>query len=423
MAEIGFVGLGKLGLPVALAIESKGHNVIGYDVNPAVSDYIANAHIPFVEEGLQPLLDTTKLKVAQSIGEVVANSDIVFLPVQTPHAPEYEGSTRIPETRADFDYTFLKQAVGEVALHAAELKKPTTLAVISTCLPGTFTRELKPLLNEYVDYVYTPQFIAMGTVLEDYLYPEFNLIGVENEAAADKLEDFYKTINNAPSVRTDVTTAEGIKVSYNTWITAKTVIANAWGEMAHKTGMNFDDIKQAWDLSTKRLISPKYTNAGVGDSGGCHPRDNIAMSYIADKVNISHNIWENLMASREEHMEWLGDLALEYKNEEDLPLVLVGKTFKIGTNLVTGSSSILLANILNEKGETFDFIDPIVDEIVPELNKAIYLVLMPHEEIKGWKFPDGSVIIDVWRALDPQDNTKYVPVGNPNAIQDQRRKI
>lgn len=110
----------------------------------------------------------------------------------------------------------------------------------------------------------------MGTVLEDYLNPEFNLIGVESEEAADKLEAFYSTINEAPPVRTDITTAEGIKVSYNTWITAKTVIANAWGELAEKTGMDFDDIKRAWDLSGKRLISTRYMNAGMSDGGGCH---------------------------------------------------------------------------------------------------------------------------------------------------------
>lgn len=407
MSDIGFIGLGKLGLPVALAIESQGHNVLGYDTNPAVAEYIAERHIPYQEEGLQPLLDVTNIRVAQSIGEVVAKSDIVFLPVQTPHEPKYEGSTRIPETRADFDYTFLKEAVGAVALETAKIKKPTTLAVISTCLPGTFNREIKPLLNDYVDYVYTPQFIAMGTVLEDYLYPEFNLIGVEHELAAFRLEKFYKTINDAPSVKTDITTAEGIKVSYNTWITAKTVIANAWGEMAEKTGMNFDDIKKAWDLSTKRLISPKYTNAGMSDGGGCHPRDNIALSKIASDVGMSHNLWEDLMEAREQYEEWHADYATQTAIEANLPLVLLGKSFKPETNIETGSPAILMSNILKEKGMHHQHYEDIAG--VPQ--KAVYFIATQHERYKMIHFPKGSVIIDPFGIISDQQGVSVVRLG------------
>ena len=82
------IGLGKLGLPVALAIESKGHEVVGYDTRSAVAGYIANRRVPFQEEGLQPLLDSTKMRVARSIAEVVRDSDLIFLPIQTPHAPK-----------------------------------------------------------------------------------------------------------------------------------------------------------------------------------------------------------------------------------------------------------------------------------------------------------------------------------------------
>lgn len=416
--NIGVCGLGKLGLPVALAIESKGHTVRGYDISPEPAKYLKEGRIPYQEENIQPFLENNKIEVVGSVAELAIASDILFMPIQTPHQPEYEGVTPIPETRADFDYTYLKRAVGQVAGTGAK----TTLAVISTCLPGTYDREIKPLLegHDQIDYVYTPQFIAMGTVLADYLHPEFNLIGVESEEAADQLERFYGSINSAPNVRTDITTAEGIKVSYNTWITAKTVIANMWGEIAERTGMNFSDIKKAWDASERRLWSTRYTDAGIGDSGGCHPRDNIAMSWLAQEVGASHNIWEDLMESRERHMEWLGDLAAEVAEQEDLPLILLGKTFKRETNITTGSAGILASNILKGKGVEHEFYDPRVDEEIPELKKAVYLMLMPHDDFEGWNYPEGSVIIDVWRKMKPQQGTKYIPIGNPNAIQDQR---
>lgn len=403
---IGMMGMGKLGLPVALAIESMGHEVIGFDVRPEPYEYLEQREIPYQEEGLQPLLDSHHINMTKSLGILVARSDIIFMPVQTPHDPKYEGTTRIPDDRQDFDYTYLKEAVGTISQTAQELGKRVTLAVISTCLPGTYEREIKPLTNKYIDYVYTPQFIAMGTVLEDYLYPEFNLIGVENNDAANKLEQFYSTINEAPNIRTDVTTAEGIKVSYNTWITAKTVIANAWGELAEKTGMNFDDIKRAWDVSDKRIHSTKYTDAGMSDGGGCHPRDNIALSYIAERVGMSHNIWEDLMEAREEYEDWHAGVARDFAIEYDLPLHILGRAFKPETNIETGSPSVLVSNILTEKNVPHTH-----TEDMELMRKGVYFIGTKHNRYAEYDFPRGSVVIDPFGYIPDRQGVRVVRLG------------
>jgi UDPglucose 6-dehydrogenase len=399
--------MGKLGLPVALAIESRGFEVVGYDVRQEPYDYIESRQIPFKEEGLQPLLDRTNVSMVRTLGELVAKSDILFLPVQTPHGPEYEGSTRLPDERADFDYSFLKEAVTNIATISKELGKVTTLATISTCLPGTYEREIKPLLNENIEYVYTPQFIAMGTVLNDYLYPEFNLVGVESVSAADQLGLFYAKLNDAPTLQTDITTAEGIKVSYNTWITAKTVIANAWGEMAHKTGMNFDDILKAWKLADRRLISPRYMDSGVGDGGGCHPRDNIALSHIAEQVGMSHNIWEDLMESREAHMEWLADVVLHEAETWNLPVIVLGRSFKPETNIETGSPSILMVNILKERG----LFPQHHEDLEGLLQKAIYVIGTNHARYKEYKIPKGSIVVDPFRQQPDRNGVETIRIG------------
>ena len=258
----------------------------------------------------------------------------------------------------------------------------------------------------------------MGTVLEDYLNPEFNLIGVESEEAADQLERFYTTINNAPNIRTDITTAEGIKVSYNTWITAKTVIANAWGEMAERTGMDFDAIKRAWDVSGRRLWSPRYTNAGKSDGGGCHPRDNIALSWLASEVGASHNIWEDLMKAREDYEDWHARLAMKASIEAELPLVLLGKSFKPETNIETGSPAVLMANMLKDDyGYPFQHYEGVPDGI---LQPAVYFIATQHERYKEIRFPRGSIVIDVFGYLEPQDGVIIERIGrnkngrNPN---------
>ena len=400
------IGAGKLGLPVALAIESKGHDVTIYDVNPAVEGYVHDHQIPYVEEGLQPLLDTNKLHVAKSIGEVVARSDIIFLAIQTPHDKAYEGTTRLPDDRKDFDYTYLEDAIRDVSRECGRLATDKIVAVISTCLPGTYNRQLKHLTNEHVKYVYTPQFIAMGTVLEDYLNPEFNLIGVEDEEAADTLEKFYKTINDAPPMRTDITTAEAIKVSYNTFITMKTVLANTWGEIAQKVEANADDIYKAWSMSGKRLLSPRYLKAGVGDGGGCHPRDNIALSHLAQELNLSHNLFEDLMTAREDHMDWLGRCGMTMALEYELPLVILGKSFKPETNIDTGSPAILMNNLIQEYGFPVE-----QHEDVEELGQAVYLIGTAHERYIEYNYPPGSIVIDPFGIIPDKEGITVTRIG------------
>lgn len=315
--KVGMIGAGKLGLPVALAIESKGHEVKINDISPLPGKYLKKREIPYKEEGIHFLLNKTKVEQVE-LEELVKWADLLFLAIQTPHEPEYDGTQRIPEERKDFDYTYLKQAIKKVSTIAEEMKKQTTLAVISTCLPGTYEREIRPLLSDHISYVYTPQFIAMGTVLQDYFNPEFNLIGVEGEEAADKLVLFYRSINYARSLKTDITTAEAIKVSYNTFISMKTVLGNTWGELCHKVGANFDDVHKAWSLSYKRLMSPRYLRSGMGDGGGCFPAGELVMTrngmrpiesiQPGDKVLTDDGSFQNVVKLWERNYE--GDLVV-----------------------------------------------------------------------------------------------------------------
>jgi len=407
--KIGFNGMGKLGLPTAYTFASQGHEVFGYDISPLPYEYVENGQYPHQEANLPELMSKYDVTMVRTLGELVAESEIIFVPIQTPHDPLYEGVTRLPETRADFDYTHLKLGVSALAEEVERQKKDTIVSIISTALPGTVEREIKPLLNPHVKLAYQPMFIAMGQVVEDVLNPEFNLIGVESEEAADQLERFYATINNAPNIRTDITTAEGIKVSYNTWITAKTVIANAWGEMAERTGMDFDAIKRAWDVSGRRLWSPRYTNAGKSDGGGCHPRDNIALSWLASEVGVSHNIWEDLMKAREDYEDWHARLAMKASIEAELPLVLLGKSFKPETNIETGSPAVLMANILKDDyGYPFQHYEDVPDGI---LHPAVYFIATQHERYKEIRFPRGSIVIDVFGYLEPQDGVIIERIG------------
>lgn len=409
--RVGMIGMGKLGLPVALAIESKGHLVSGYDINPAPFEYLKKKEIPFKEEGIKPLLDRNNIHQEDSISDLVDWADILFCAVQTPHDPKYEGTTKLPDDRKDFDYSYLIDAVKDVAKAAAKQNKTITLVVISTCLPGTYEREIKPLLNDYVDYVYNPFFIAMGTVLHDFMNPEFVLMGGESTPAAGQLAGLYRTvIGYFELVATDITTAEAIKVSYNTFITTKTVLANLWGEIAHMTGANVDDIYKAWTLATDRLISPKYLQAGMSDGGGCHPRDNIALSELSDRLGLKFNFFEALMKARESHEEWLADLVLN-KNIP-LPHVILGRSFKPETNICTGSPAVLLANIMKDKGAIVSQHDPHTDDMPFNLDqRVVAIIATKHKVFSEYKFKEGSVVFDPFGIIPDQEGVTVHRLG------------
>ena len=136
--KIGFIGLGKLGLPVALACESKGHTVIGTDINDRTLRDIRFKTLTYKEEGAIDLLQKSKIQL-KPINKIVEESDIIFVPIQTPHEEKYEGITRIPKERADFNYDYLVKGIKDLNEEIEKQRKDKVVIIISTVLPGTIT--------------------------------------------------------------------------------------------------------------------------------------------------------------------------------------------------------------------------------------------------------------------------------------------
>lgn len=417
--KIGMVGLGKLGMPVALAINMKGHEVIGYDICEAQMTTASFPHRevgPNNEPSIEPMLQKSTIKFG-SLDEVAKNSEIIFVAVQTPHDPKYEGTTRIPDDRKDFSYDWLKSATKNLSDAIEKVGEDRVVIIISTVLPGTLAREIIPNLCSHVKLCYNPFFIAMGTTIRDFYYPEFILFGVVDEAAAAKAESFYKTINEAPFYKTTLQNAELIKVAYNTYIGMKIVFANTMMEICHKLpNLDVDQVTGALAYANRRLMSGYYLTGGMGDGGGCHPRDNIALSWLAQNLDMSYDWFHSVMMAREEQTAWLGKLMLdeEYK---DLPKVILGKSFKPQTNLTVGSPAILLKNIVEEKGGKVNMYDPHVDgEEQPDFVKvpSLFFIGTKHDAFKDFDFPKGSVVLDPHRYIADRDGVKVVRIGTCN---------
>lgn len=441
MTRIGFIGLGKLGLPVAAAMALRGADVMGYDLDPARMSY---APQPFREAGpdgtgnfnevLGNLGDDVGAARFQgrlrfgALKEVVAHAEIIFLAVQTPHDARFGGEAPLRDEPVDFDYSYLVDAVKQVVAAKADVRT-VPLAVISTVLPGTMAKLVKPLLPTHLPLVYNPHFIAMGTVMQDFLNPEFVLLGVDDEWAAAKVEQFYRIIfplwaQNAQIVkRMSVASAELTKVAYNTYISTKIAVANTLMEICHKTpGANVDEVSRALQAADKRICAPAYMTGGMGDGGGCHPRDNIALTWLAKRLELSYDPFWAAMKAREDQNAWLARIAFQsYLKAKAARIVVAGYAFKPGTNITTGSPAILLANQLREAfGLTITLWDPHVNpraDYFPYASKEREVVFLGcrHPEFEGWDgagLAEGSVVIDPHRITGaPAAGVKIIRVG------------
>lgn len=414
--NIGFIGLGKLGLPVALAIEQRGHEVAGCDLSQEVLDSIQARQLRYQEHGAEVALENSKLRVL-SLPEVLAFSDLIFVAVQTPHELAYEGASPMPPERRDFDYGFLEAAVRSVAEELTRLKLCRVVIVVSTVLPGTVRTRLQPLCSSFVKLCYNPFFIAMGSAMEDFLHPEFVLIGQNDEQAADMLRDFYETIHEAPVFTTTIENAELIKVLYNTFISLKLAFANTVMEMCHKLpGTDCDTVVTALSLARKRIISPAYLSGGMGDGGGCHPRDNIALSWLSQQLLLSHDLFADIMQVREDQTRWLATLIKTEADRCQLPVVILGRAFKANSNIDTGSPARLLALFLDGLGVTFTIFDPFIRgyDMYPRSVPSVYFLATAHEIWHSFEFCPDSVVIDPWRAYQAQaerSGCRWLPIG------------
>ena len=387
--KIGWVGLGKLGLPCALVMAQAGYEVFGTDANLEVKSFLENKAIPYEEEGVAEAFDQgVQIVWRDTIDDVCAEADVIFVAVQTPHSPQFEGCNRTPSERKDFEYAFLLNALRAIS---TSCNSATTVVVVSTVNPGTSQREIEPIMasNPHLRYVYSPAFIAMGTTMKDFSNPEMVIFGTQSQIAAEQLQDIHRRIHSAPLIRLSPVECELVKMSYNTFIGMKIVFANVLGELCEKVGGNADNVVAALAQATERIISPKYLRAGMGDGGGCHPRDQLALSWLGREHSLSVDLFSFLMEARDAHAEWLASVCLDTADLTGLPIRVCGREYKAGTNLQVGSPSRLLMNMLDDQALWVDGNDDITDP-------SVFFIGVNHPWYASWRWPSGSFIIDPW---------------------------
>lgn len=413
------MGLGKLGLPCALVL-AQHHQVQGYDVSDKPWDILGRRAEPMQEQGIGALLadEGHRIGRAASVIDLVRQCEVIFVAVQTPHAPGYGGDRPMPEDPWDFDYSYLAQACRDITAAAEAQQKHVVVVIVSTVLPGTTDRLLRPELDsDFVEMAYSPQFIAMGTTIADFANPEFVICGTDRSDSGVRaaLRSVFQPVHGDDRLfHCDITTAEAIKVFYNTFVSLKIVWANHVMELCAGVGADCDLVVDALERATDRVISPKYLRGGMGDGGACHPRDLIAMSWLEDRLGSSTTLFRSLAVARELQTQWLADLVRHYAALTGYEVQILGISYKPGSNLVDGSPALLLASYLADI--PFAQYDPHAEPHGAQLSLSfespqVYVIATRHEEFRDWGFVPGSVVIDPFGYIADREQLTVVRPG------------
>ena len=381
MKKVAMIGVGKLGQDCAEVMADAGYSVVGYDVEPRLPKF--------------PMKDT--------IEEAVKDRDFIFIAAPTPHDPIYGGETPTSHLpNKDFDYTIVTNILNEVNKY---VNKNQLVVLISTVLPGTVRNILEPCITN-ARFIYNPYLIAMGTTKWDMVNPEMVIIGTEDGSVtgdAKELIDFYKLfMENNP--RYEVGTwdeAESIKIFYNTFISTKLALVNMIQDVAETNGnINVDVVTNALAKSTHRITGPAYMKAGLGDAGACHPRDNIALRYLADRLDLGYDLFDAIMKAREVQAERMAKKCLEYGKN----VTIIGKAYKPSVPYTNGSASMLVGHYIEQHGGTVNYYDVNTGDLdLKTASTDVYLIGYWEQWVKDidWvkETKRSYTFVDPWREM------------------------
>ena len=429
--KVAVVGLGKLGSPLAAVLASKGHDVTGVDLNRYFVDAINAGRAPVVEPRLQELIDASKgrLRATTEYGEAIRGAEISFIIVPTPSDAEGVFSNR-----------YVLDAVKSIGAALRDSDQFHVVNITSTVMPGSCDGEIRQALEaasgktvgEGVGLTYNPEFIALGSVVRNMLYPDMILIGEADERSGSVLESVYRTSteNDPPFQRMNLVNAEVTKISVNTYVTAKISFANMLADICER--LPGGDVKVVTEaLGKDSRIGAKYLQGALGFGGPCFPRDNKAFATLAERLGTQAEIAVATNAVNARQIKRVAELVIENFVPGGAVAVL-GMAYKPDTPVIEESQGVMIARELAGRGVMVKVYDPLaMDATRGALGDAVrygadlaealegvstVVITTPSAEYKA--VPDllgdrksSVTVIDCWRLLKDGDAGRVVHIG------------
>lgn len=424
--KVAVFGLGKLGLPMAAVFADSGHSVRGVDLSQATVDALNEGRVLIQEPGLKELVsaNSERLSATTSVEEALDGADISFVIVPTPSGPDDA-----------FVNSYVEAALTDIGRVLAGTGRDHLVVIASTVMPGStqsvlapaLERELGSKLGRGVELCYSPEFIALGTVVSDLLNPDMILVGARNIESGKRLVDFYQSVSGSdiPFSIMSWSNAELAKIAVNSYVTMKISFANMIADMCEALpNGDVDAVTEALGLDSR--IGPKYLKGGLAFGGPCFPRDNRAIARFAQDAGVPAPLpiaTDEINVSRPKRIV----AAAQDAAPGALTAAVLGISYKPKTPVYEESPGLAIARELAGAGIDVTVYDESVNELhdrdfklAPSASAAVsradvIVLASDNEDYKEavHEAPRDALIIDCWRSLDAAEFSKLLQVGRP----------
>src|SRR4051794_40309287 len=381
MSKVGIFGAGWVGLVTGACFAELGHEVVIRDVVPEKIEALQGGRVPFHEQDVPALLERNAARLSYTLDvDEIADCEFLFICVDTP--PTYSG---------DADLSRVWTVIDELP----ELTTRPVLVMKSTVPVGTGEKVRAGLDQrglEHVGYASNPEFLSEGRAVEDFMNPDRIVVGAFAEPDGEAVAALYTKLD-APMVRTDVNSAEMIKLAANAFLMTRISFINEIANVCEATGA--DVVSVAKGVGLDKRLGPHFLNAGIGYGGSCFPKDSLALKQLASNSGYHFQLLSAVIEVNElQKRRVIGKLKRHLGSLRGKNVALLGLAFKPNTDDMREAPSIVLASRLLAEGAEVRAWDPVAD--ASKLPKGVELTRSVLDAVRG---ADAAVIVTEWSEL------------------------
>jgi UDPglucose 6-dehydrogenase len=375
--SIGVIGVGWVGLVTAACFAELGHRVIAVDIDAAKVDALSRGEVPIHEPGVEELLERNRerLRFTTEMAEVLGGARLLFCCVDTP--PTYSGDADLSRVQAVLSHL---HGAGDHAL------------VMKSTVPAGTGRAIRREAPKLA-YVSCPEFLKEGSAVDDFLHPDRVVIGADGGDgwAADGVEEIYRPLGGE-LVRTDVASAEMIKLASNAFLATKISFVNEIANVCEEVGADVSEVARGMGLDQR--IGPSFLRAGIGYGGSCFPKDVSALKQLAGNTGYHFQLLTAVIEVNElQKRRVMKKLEKHLGSLVGKRVALLGLAFKPDTDDMREATSLVLASRLQGEGASVSGYDPVAERPALELLPSVEFCDSPEQALEG---ADAAILVTEW---------------------------
>jgi UDPglucose 6-dehydrogenase len=404
---IGVIGTGYVGLVTAAGFAELGSEVYCVDIDAEKIARLERGEVPIYEPGLAELLakNAQRLHFSTGLNEALEHARLLFVAVGTP--PTYSGDADLSAVHA------VVEAIPPSREHALVMK--------STVPCGTganLQRVFAQTGREGMGYVSCPEFLKEGSAVKDFLHPDRVVVGDGGGWAGDAVVELYAPLG-APLVRTDVASAEMVKLASNAFLATKISFINEIANVCEGTGADVVEVARGMGLDDR--IGPKFLQAGIGFGGSCFPKDVDALKQLAGNSGYHFQLLTAVIAVNDlQKRRVVNKLQKHLGSIAGRRVALLGLAFKPETDDMREASSLVLCARLQADGASIAVYDPVAEEQARTLVSGVDFAASAMDAVAG---ADAAVLVTEWRALVELDWVAVAAAMRGNVLIDGRNAL